>query len=450
MDDMGYGALSCQGNKHVQTPHLDRLASQGMRFTSAYVTPQCTPTRSSLMTGQYTARTRMFHVIPPYEYPYARMSEVPHLHNLSRDTFILPKGLKQVGYSTAAIGKWHLTANADGNYNGLYAAASKHYGFDVVSTPPKDPKEISTGDKAVNRFTDEAIHFIQKNRSNPFFLYLPQHSIHNIVSAPANLVEKYRAKGYPATDRNNATYLAALEHMDTAFGRLMQSLDDTGLAENTIVMFLTDNGGIHRQLKPATGHLEIRETLFDNAPLREGKGFNYEGGIRVPFLVRWPGRIRPNTICDTPVHAIDLLPTLLDAAGSKPQDTVDGVNITPLFEGKRIPSRPLYWYMPFYDLNWAATPAAIIRDGNYKLIEAFGDYFDASNNYAYVTQPRLELFDLAKDPGETTNLAPKDPARARRMRAQLHSWLQSLDAPIPTRNPNFNPERAFETRRIPQ
>jgi len=416
-----------------------------MRFTDASVTPQCS------LTGQYTARTKQFHVIPPYQYPYARVREVPHLANLSRSTFLLPKGLKAAGYQTAAVGKWHLTANEDGTYNGLQAQASHHYGFDTVAKPSVIPKEFATGDKAVNRFTDEAIAFIRQNQTKPFFLYLAHHSIHNVVAAPEELVKKYRAKGFPAADLNNATYLAALEHMDTAMGRILTALDETKLAANTIVIFLTDNGGVHRALKlPASGseRLEIRERLFDNAPLREGKGFAYEGGIRVPMLVRWPGVVKPKSICSTLVHVVDLLPTRLEAAGAKgsvpPVHPLDGVSLLPLLRGRSIPTRPLYWYMPFYDLNWAATPSAVIRDGDYKLIEYFGDYFEAQEGDRYVTRPRLELYNLKLDLSEKRNLAEQEPTRTARMRTQLHAWIKSCGAVIPGANPNFDPQRAFE------
>jgi arylsulfatase A len=447
MDDMGYPALSSQGNRYVSTPNLDRLASEGMRFTNAYVTPQCTPTRSTLMTGQYTARNRMFHVIPPYQYPYARVSEVPHRDNLSRDTFTLPKGLKAAGYRTAAIGKWHLTTGQDGNYNGLNPQASHHYGFDVVAKPSVIPGEFGKGDKAVNRFTDESIDFIRQNQKQPFFLYLAHHSIHNIVAAPEELVKKYRDKGFPEANLNNATYLAALEHMDTAIGRLLKTLDEANLRDNTIVIFLTDNGGIHRQLRPSpdsTERLKLFERLFDNAPLREGKGFAYEGGIRVPMLVRWPGTIKPNSTCHTPVHVVDILPTLLERTSIPKDHKLDGISLMPLFKGKKIAPRPLYWYMPFYDLNWAATPSAIMRDGDYKLIEYFGDYFDAEDGDRYVTSARLELFNLTTDPSEKINLATREPQRTAKMQRQLRAWIKSCGASIPVTNPNFDPKRAFE------
>lgn len=449
---LGWGALSCQGNRHVETPHLDRLAREGMRFTQAYVTPQCTPTRATLLTGQYTARNGMFHVIPPYCYPYARMKEIPHKENIGREAFLLPKGLQAAGYRTAAIGKWHLTANADGHYNGLNAGASQHYGFDVVAQPQRHAREFVTGDKAVDRFTDEGLEFIKQNRQNPFFLYLSHHSIHNVVAAPDEVVAKYRARGYPEKDFQNATYLAAIEHLDRAFGRLMEGLEKQGVADNTVLMFLTDNGGIHRQLKPpaqGSERLEIRERLFDNAPFREGKGFAYEGGIRVPFLVRWPGVTQAGRVSREPVHAVDLLPTMLEAAGAKAPAgyPLDGVSLREAMRGRKLAKRPLYWYMPFYDLNWGATPSAAMREGDWKLIEYFGDWFDASAGYRYVTEPKLELYHLGKDAGEKVDLARKEAARAARMQRQLREWIAQCGARVPGVNPAYDPSRAFETVR---
>jgi arylsulfatase A-like enzyme len=235
MDDLGYSSLSCYGNQQVPTPNLDRLASQGIRFTDAYVTPQCTPTRATLLTGQYTAVNRMWHVIPPYHYPGARIAEPVCRAGLDRGAFTLAKGMQQAGYATACIGKWHLTTNDDGNYGGLQPEAARFYGFDTVATPPKSAREFSTGDKAVGRFTDEAIAFIRANRERPWFCYLAHHSIHGVVSAPDALIRKYRDQGFPAEGLNNATYLAAIEHFDTEVGRLVKAVDQLGLASSTLV-----------------------------------------------------------------------------------------------------------------------------------------------------------------------------------------------------------------------
>lgn len=360
MDDLGYSSLSCYGNRHVPTPNLDRLASEGVRFTQAYATPQCTPTRATLLTGQYTARNRMWHVIPWYGYPNAQVQEPPFREHLDRDSFTLAKGLKQSGYTTACIGKWHLTANADGNYTSLNPDAAKHYGFDVVATPAR-PREISTGDKAVDRFTNEAITFIEENRSRPWFCYVSHHSIHRIVAAPDPLVRKYLDKGHPSDGLNNATYLAAIEHFDTAIGRLVTAVDRMELGANTFVVFMSDNGGVYQthlpnpRLPPDGQPIRLERGVpgRSNAPLRAGKGSAYEGGIRVPLIARWTGAVKPGQICETPVHAVDIMPTFLDSAGARPPDgyKTDGVNLMPLLKGRRIPTRALYWHMPFYDVR---------------------------------------------------------------------------------------------------
>lgn len=461
MDDLGYSALSCYGNKLVPTPNLDRLSRDGVRFTDAYVTPQCTPTRATLMTGQYTARNKMWHVIPAYRYPNGRVQEVPYRESLSRDAFTLAKGLKKAGYATACIGKWHLTANDDGNYSGLRPETSAHYGFDVVATPSTIEKEFSTGDKAVNRFTDEAIEFIRGRRSRPWFCYLAHHSIHNVVSAPGDLVKKYREKGFPSEGLNNATYLAAIEHFDKAVGRLVEAVDNLGLAESTLVLFVSDNGGIFRTWQPNPSAVDPGETVrlserpgaLSNAPLRDGKGSAYEGGIRIPMIARWKGSIRPGQICRTPVHIVDLMPTFLAMARSHSPVgyQMDGVSLLPLLNGSRIDARPLFWYQPFYDVRWLATPSAVIREGDFKLIEFFGDYLEEKADAAeYVPAGRIELYDLRKDIGETRNLAEQMPEKAAAMRQKLHSWIKSTGSPIPGINPEYRPQQPFvETRGMP-
>ena len=454
MDDLGYTSLSCFGNKHVTTPHLDRLASEGVRFTDAYVAPQCTPTRATFLTGQYTARNRMWHVIPWYGYPYARVAEPPYVDSLSREAFTIGKGMQAAGYKTACIGKWHLTTNTDGNYIGLRPEAAQYYGFDTTQTPAPSPKEHNSGDKAVSRFTDEAIAFIETNRERPWFCYLPHHSIHRTVSAPEPLISKYRNKGYPAEGLHNATYLAAIEHFDTAIGRLLGALDRMQMREKTAVVFLSDNGGIHRTYQPnpdvpADGspvRLAEGEPAFDNTPLRAGKGSSYEGGIRVPMIVRWPGVTKPGTSCRTPVHIVDLMPTFFSMAGAKAPGgyAMDGVNLVPLFEGGNIASRALYWYMPFYDVRWLATPSAIMREGDYKLIESFGDTIDEDRKAEYRVGHRLELYNLRDDLGERNDISVRMRDRAEAMQKRLHAWIRSCGSPIPILNSKYNPKRVLE------
>lgn len=448
-DDQGWPTLSCYGGKRVATPNLDRLAADGARFTDAYVMPQCTPTRAALLTGQHAARSGMWHVIPWYGAPWAPVREPSFTEQLPRAAFTFPKALQAAGYVTGMAGKWHLTTNADGGYVSLKAEAARHYGFDFAALP--GPGSHNEGDKHVDYLTDQAIAFMRRERSRRWFFYLAHHTIHNTVSAPAPIVEKYRARGAPATGLHNATYLAALEHLDLSVGRLLAALDELGLGERTLVVFLSDNGGIYQGCDvapfvrgPGTAtQLHVEQEQFSNAPLRAGKGSPYEGGIRVPCLVRWPGVVAAGCVVATPIHVVDWAPTLLAAAGvsAPPEARLDGVDLGPLLQGGSLPARALYWHMPLYDLRWAATPCAVIREGDWKLIDYFGDSFDAG--YRYRPGARVELFNLRQDRSETTDLANRELARARAMQAQLREWLSSVGAEIPTANPHHDPSRAL-------
>ncbi len=459
-DDQGWSTLSCYGNRHVSTPNLDRLAAEGIRFTEAYATPQCTPTRASLLTGQHTARNRMWHVIPWYGLPWAPVREPLFREQLPRGKFTLAQGLREAGYRTACFGKWHLTTGEDGSYVGLRAKAAHYYGFDEVSTPPLESKEIRSGDKAVDRLTDDAIAFMRRNRDRPFFCYLAHHTLHGPVVAPEKLVEKYLARGYPEQGVFNATYLAAIEHLDRAMGRLLASVDELGIREETVVIFLSDNGGVHTRyaLPPPRldedhpPRLSIDQRQFDNAPLRAGKGSPYEGGLRVPLIVRWPGRISPGQVRDVPVHIVDVMPTLLDIAGHEinSEHHLDGESWLPLWsEEASFPlERPLFWYMPLYDLRWGATPCAVVRQGDFKLIEYFGDYFDTEGQYHLGSH--AELYNLRTDLGERNNLAEAMPERTAELQERLTAWLNEMKAEIPNTNPWFTRDKAFqETREKP-
>lgn len=461
-DDQGWTTLGCYGGKIVPTPNLDRLAAEGARFTSAYVTSQCTPTRATLLTGQYTARTGLWHVLGWYGYPYARMTEPMFAENFPRETFTIARGLRDAGYKTAIMGKWHLTTNADGSGRGLEPKAAHHYGFDHAP-PVLARTEFAEGsDRGVSTLTDQAIEFIEQNREQPWFCYLAHHMIHGVVVAPEAIAKKYRDRGFGDTGPNRAVYLAGLECIDQSVGRLMKRLEELGEADDTLILFLSDNGGIDERLdfkNLPTPHPErpvfqtdIQE--YDNAPLRVGKGSTYEGGIRVPFIARWPGRIRKGTVIDTPVHAIDVLPTCFRIAGaSAPRDhTLDGRSLVELMTtGKddELTDRPLYQYYPFYDLRWGLTPNASIRVGDYKLIEFFGDRVDAQNRY--VPGHHVELYNLRDDIGETRNLAASDGKRAEALRKQLRAWMKQIGAEVPTQNKHYDVSRAFvETRQKPE
>ncbi len=437
IDDMGWPAISSYGNEHVETIHIDRLANEGMKFTDAYVTPQCTPSRASLMTGQHTARNKMWHVIYGYYYPYARSEEPQYRINLPRESYILPKALKDNGYVTGMMGKWHLSQNNDGYYTRLFERAKEHYGFDYVD-PITNPTEYhKSEDKGVDYLTGLAIDFIESNKDTSFFVYLSHHTVHGKVRAPSALIEKYKSLGYPGDGVFNATYLAAIEHLDNATGRLLNRLDELNLTDNTVVMFLSDNGGV--------------DSEFDNAPLRWGKGSPYEGGIRVPFIVRWPGVVKPGSVCKTPVHVNDIYPTMLDIAGGNftGNHIMDGTTITPLLRQEDDWNRnTLYWYMPLYDIKWGATPAAVIRKGNFKLISFFNDYIEKENDYKYVPTGRIELYDLEDDIGETRNLVDSLPALAAEMQKDLHLWILEMGAEIPGLNSSYTRDSVYVVKRL--
>lgn len=453
-DDQGWPTLGCYGSKRVPTPNLDRLAAEGARFTDSYVMSQCTPTRAALLTGQHTARNGMWHVIPWYGSPWARLTEPAYREQLPREMPNLPKSLNDAGYHTGMAGKWHLTTGADGDY--VQLKAGEAFGFDFVA--PRGPGSQNEGDKWVDHLTDQTIQFMREHRGKPWFFYLAHHTLHGVVSAPAEFIQKHRDAGAPESGLFNATYLAAIEHMDRSIGRLMTALDETQQRENTLVLFLSDNGGVDTVYSPpgligdptdGSVPLKVKLEEFDNAPLRAGKGSVYEGGIRVPCIVRWPAQVKEGQVIETPVHVTDWMPTLLAAAGRDTDTPVcDGMNLLPLLQGGTIPQRPLFFYMPFYELRWCVTPCAVIREGDWKLIESFGDWFDDEPRYH--TGHKLELFNLRTDLGETRNLAESESARAQNMQAKLHAWMKSIPATIPGENPHFEAQRMLEETKVKQ
>ncbi|QDT36620.1 Arylsulfatase [Stratiformator vulcanicus] len=460
-DDQGWPTLGSYGNEHVPTPHLDRLAAEGIQFTDAYVQPQCTPSRASLLTGQHSARNGMWHVLTWYGYPHARMTEPMFVEDLPRDSWTLAKGLKAAGYRTACLGKWHLNSNDDGNYKRLNPNAAKHFGFDYVNK--KLPQRVwnDGGDRGVEWLTDEAIKFIGDQRDEPWFVYLSHHMIHGKVVAPNRLTQKYLDRGYPAEGMFNATYLAGLETIDQSVGRIRSALRELGEDENTLIIFLSDNGGVDERFhvvgvpgdEQNPARLELNLTEFDNAPLRMGKGSMYEGGIRVPMIVHWQDYGLSGEVVKTPVHVVDIVPTLFEAAGADTpaSHVVDGDSLLPLItgEGSFNSDRPLFWHLPLYDARWGLTPCAVVRQGPYKLIHFFGDRFDADLRYRIGQHD--ELYHLVTDPGEQQNLMATEPETGEKLKATLAEWLNKIDAPIPVQNPHYDPAKAFaETREMPR
>jgi uncharacterized sulfatase len=441
-DDMGWNALSCYGNQDLQTPHLDRLAAQGMRFTQAYADAQCSPTRAAFLSGQYGARTGVFKVLNEKEPSFAPMRSAEAKDALGPETATLATTLRKAGYTTGISGKWHIANN--------YAVAALRkregyfdaYGFDFAG--PANGNEHHE-DKTVTAITDDIIGFIESNRSKPWFAFVAHFSPHTKLEAPEALIAKHVARGLKrseddegkSTERPIANYLAMLEHLDNEVGRLLAKLDELKLSDNTLVIFTSDNGGLSR--------------VTNNAPLREGKGSPYEGGIRVPLLVRWPDKVKPSSECDALVHTVDFYPTFAALADAPPTSAhpLDGENLLPRLTQTGPLQRPaLFWHMPTYTTNYGRTPCAVIREGAWKLIHWFGDYLDTTgftpDDKPYgklVVGPRTELFNLREDPNETHNLATDRPKKTTHLTNALNAWLKRTKAKLPTPNPDFNEKR---------
>ncbi|MGD9644841.1 MAG: sulfatase-like hydrolase/transferase [Pirellulales bacterium] len=406
-DDLGITDLGCYGRGDHHTPYLDRLATQGMRFTCAYTAqPICSPSRAALMTGKCPARLNLTNYLPGRaDAPTQRVLQPRIEGQLPLEEVTLAELLKQAGYATGLFGKWHL---------GGPGFTPQDQGFDVAVSPPATNKPtLEAGGKGEFAITAAASKFIEDCRDRPFFCYVPHNNPHIPISAAPELVEKNRDAFHPG-------YAAMIETIDEAVGRLMAKVDELGLTDRTIFIFTSDNGGLHVLEFPGT-------PATYNRPFRAGKGYVYEGGLREPLIVRWPGVVAAGSECETPVVLTDLVPTLLLAAGIDPAKTVgplDGVSLLPLLHGERLPPRQLYWHFPNYT-NQGGRPAGAIRDGDWKLVEQFED-------------GSVELYNLAQDPGEAHDLATSEPSRAADLRDQLARWRASVGARMPTPNPQFD------------
>jgi arylsulfatase A len=430
-DDLGWTDLACYGSDLHETPHLDRLARDGMRFTQNYsACTVCSPTRAALLTGKYPARLHITDWIPGLMPDNPKLLVPDWTKFLPTTETTLARLFKAAGYATASIGKWHL--------GGEDTYPEKH-GFDLnvagtdKAQPPSyfAPWKIPTlpegkdGDYLTDRLADEAVRFVERNKDRPFFLYLPHFAVHTPVQGRPDLVAKYKAKLKPGLTHANPAYAAMVESLDAAVGRLRAKLADVRLADRTVIVFTSDNGG--------------RVPTTSNKPLRYGKASAYEGGVRVPLIVHWPGVTRPGSISDAPVITMDLFPTLVEIAGLRAPEAGpgrdpagrDGVSLVPLLRGTGGLTRAeLFWHYPHhqhYQLG-GTTPYGAVRAGDYKLIEFFNDM-------------RVELYDVKADVGEQHDLAAARPDVTRRLRDRLHAWRREVGAQMPTPNPRYDPAR---------
>ncbi|MBN1419486.1 MAG: sulfatase [Planctomycetes bacterium] len=426
IDDLGWKDLGCQGNARIRTPAIDRLASQGMRFTCAYASaPVCSPTRAAILTGRSPARLHLTNHIPDRFVPKdASLLPAETLDHLPPEETTFAERLKEAGYATAFLGKWHLAGPGAGREGrGTEAFYPERQGFDLnfggcaLGGPPTyfDPFRIHNlesrrpGEYLPDRLADEAVAFLRAHRDGPFLLCLWTYTVHWPMEAKPDLLARYAGREGPGL--KDARYGAKVEGMDAAIGRVLAALDELEIAERTLVIFTSDNGGFLG--------------VADNRPLRLGKGYLYEGGIRVPLIVRWPGVVRPGSICRVPVISTDFFPTILAAAGLAPAPTppLDGESLMPLLRQSGTLGRDaVFFHYPNYAWHLDNRLGGAVREGDFKLIETYED-------------GSIELYDLGEDIGETRDLSKEMPERARALRQKLDAWLRASGARMPVRRP---------------
>lgn len=420
IDDLGWMDLGCQGNSHLETPNIDRFARQGMRFTDAYAaSPVCSPTRSAIMTGQAPARLQITNHLPEqarFTPPNSKLLPALLRDHLPLEQVTIAERLRDdAGYATAFIGKWHLYV---GNAKQFAPTAQ---GFDLnlggcsLGGPPTyfDPYKIDflpdrkPGEYLTERLADETISFMREQfrKNRPFFTALFTYTVHWPMEPPAKLAAKYKER--PLVGYHDTRYAAMIEEMDHAVGRVLKALDELGIADETFVVFTSDNGAFGG--------------VGDCRPLRGDKGHLYEGGIRVPLIVRWPGKVKPATISTEPVILTDFFPTMLEVAGLSPTPSVpaDGETLVPLLRGAGRPRRDaLLWHYPNFAFHGKNRLGSAIRMGDHKLLHFYDD-------------DTVELYDLKRDVSETTNLAEAKPELAASLRRRLANWLNDSGANLP-------------------
>lgn len=433
-DDLGWYDLGCYGNDFIETPNLDKLASEGIRFTDAYAAaPLCSPSRASLITGLHPVTVNITEHIhgnhPPR--PSQKLKTPPIAQQLDTTLTTIAEALKAKNYSTAFIGKWHLGGgvfmpenqgfdlNIAGAWNGL--PQSFFYPFFSPGEKPEIQNTSKEGDYLTDVLTDKALDYIIKKRDGPFFMSLNYYSPHVPIEAKDSLVEKYRKKrgGADESILPNVHYAAMVESIDINVGRILRKLDELDIDENTIVVFTSDNGGLSVREVPAFAK---HTPPTDNGRLREGKGYVYEGGIREPLLVRWPLVINEAKLDSTPVVGQDFFNTLMEVANVEKR-TSDGVSIAPLFEGDTLPKRGILWHLPHYSPQ-GGKPSTAYREGDWKLIHHYED-------------ERYEVFNLKQDISETEDLAEKHPEKREELKKNMQEMLQKLGAKFPEPNPSY-------------
>lgn len=485
VDDLGWSDVGCFGSEFYETPHIDRLAAEGVKFTDAYAACHvCSPTRASILTGKYPARLNLTDWLPGRrDFAFQKFKNAVIHQHLPFEEVTLAERLKEMGYATGIFGKWHL---------GRKPSDPKAHGFDVhIPDVPSNwrtfhgPFGMKTfaskkGDYLTDRITDEALEWMEASKANdkPFFLYMSHFAVHDPIEGRADLVEKYTAKLAAATPddspdfllegnpddpdnptqaelkqlietpayarhgvlprgaikirqkQDNIEFAAMVESVDESLGRIVAKLEALGVEENTIVIFFSDNGGM-AAINVGNPKRVVPEAQVDKAyataclPLRGAKGWLYEGGVRVPMIVKWPRKSKAGTVVDEPVISTDFYPSILEMIGQE-GETEDGQSFVAALKGEAFERGPIYWHFPHYSNHGMQSPAGAIRDGDFKLLE----YFENGS---------VQLFNLAEDIGEQKNLAATNPSKAEALRKKLHQWREDVGAQMMPPNPEYDP-----------
>ncbi|MEX1239823.1 MAG: sulfatase [Cyclobacteriaceae bacterium] len=486
VDDLGWKDVGCYGSEFYETPNIDKLAKEGVKFTNAYAACHvCSPTRASILSGKYPARINLTDWLPGRnDFAYQKFQNVEVNQQIASDETTLAEALKSQGYSTAIVGKWHLgEAPSDPTKHGfdmhIPAAWSKGWPLSYDAPFRLPNYDGNPGEYLTDRLTTDALKYIEDNRSKPFFLYFSHFAVHDPIEGRKDLVEKYKKKlasmpedkrppyileGNPDSDplniqervsllkepgyegfsqlargtvkikqrQDNVEFAGMVESMDESLGRVMNKLKELGIEENTVVIFCSDNGGMSagnfgRPSKVLDPSKPDKHFSTSNLPLRAGKGWLYEGGIRVPTIVKWSGIKKTGSESDTPIISTDLYPSILDMLGLPllPKQHADGVSFVPLLRGKRSLNREaIYWHFPHYSNHGMQSPGGAVRYKNFKLLE----YYDNGTT---------QLFDLDKDLGELNDISKENPDRVRELTQMLHEWRKSVNARMMPLNPEY-------------
>jgi arylsulfatase A-like enzyme len=427
VDDLGYGDLSCYGNEYHQTPNLDRLAGEGVRFTNAYAAaPVSGASRAAILKAQWPARLGVTHDLPPVERPFAKVRQPMELRGVPTSAVSIAKRMRGAGYMTAFFGSWGLGDGAKAPKDqGFQLGLGVHKGTEhrgmFLPLPEMSllgPRGMYLSD-TLAQLSDDYLKFVEQR---PFFLYVSFYAVSPPVQGKPEVVRRAGLRKDPS-GRNNAAYAAMVEGVDDGVGRIMAKLEETGLAGHTAVFFFSDNGGM--------------EGRAFQGGLRKGRGWLYEGGIRVPLIVRWPREVEGGRVVDTPLSLVDVARTALDAtsAGDVGEGVIDGRNLPPILTDTPADDQPLYWHFPHYSED-GSPPGGAIRDGDLKLIEWYED-------------GKLELYNLAEDPGEASDIVDLLPEKAREMREKLAEWRKEVGAREAEPNPEYDANRLLVRETLP-